>query len=48
MRPSVAKIVQDLEILILRPEYEVYKNPIVFSDDGNKKIKVHTGGCEQY
>ncbi len=41
MRPSVGKIVQGLEILLLQREYEVYKNPIVFPVVGNKRIKVH-------
>jgi hypothetical protein len=41
MRPRVGKIVQALEILLLRPEHEVYKNPIVFSVVGNIRIKVH-------
>ncbi len=36
MRPSVGKIVQDLEILL--PLYEVYKNQIVFPDDGKQII----------
>ncbi len=36
MRPSAGKIVQDL--LILLPSYEIFKNPIVFPDDGKQRI----------
>jgi len=44
MRPSISKIVQNLESLL--PAFQIYKNPIVFPDVGRQRYFLSIFKCK--